>query len=169
MLIKARSSVSSLAVQTQDIEPLHWEEAHGRISGFIVTLLNAICFESAPSATGLLEAITRLCRTSGVAVSDWGETPKAFVPKRWLHRVFPNDQLDRRTYLVCVADQSHLALKTRNVFVKSSYQHSDPRATTPAAILPVRCTFRIKTGAFCGQEATTPARCVLWSRSDHAR
>jgi hypothetical protein len=27
----------------------------------------------------------------------------------------------------------------------------------------------IKTGAFYGQEATMPARCVLWSRSDHAR
>jgi hypothetical protein len=24
-------------------------------------------------------------------------------------------------------------------------------------------------GAFYGQEATMPARCILWSRSDHAR
>ena len=27
----------------------------------------------------------------------------------------------------------------------------------------------IKTGAFYGQEATMPVRCILWSRSDHAR
>ncbi len=66
-------------------------------------------------------------------------------------------------------------------------KRSRPKRPSPSATMPARCTFMVKTGAasrvrqvrletkkkrpcppgaFYGQEATMPARCVLWSRSD---
>ncbi len=79
-LVSARESVLSLAVPTEDAEPQRWAEAHARVSGFIVPLLNAVRFEGAPSAKHQLEAMHRLRRTSGTPSNTWDEAPRAFVP-----------------------------------------------------------------------------------------
>lgn len=151
-LLEAKLRVSDLASIAENEEIEVWEQAHRSISPFLVLLLNTIKFEGTPAMKGLLDAINFVKRTSGTAQSTWGEVPRAFIPRTWLGLIFVNSKaglasktnFKRHHYLVCVAHQLHAALKRGDVFVVRSNHHGDPRATMPA-------------------------RCILWSRSAHAR
>ncbi|WTO41893.1 hypothetical protein OG492_47470 [Streptomyces chartreusis] len=60
------------------------------------------------------------------------EVDDKLVPPAWSKAVYANPDLpqgvmDRDAYVVCVLEQLHPALNTRDVFVSSSHQWSDPR------------------------------------------
>ena len=108
-----------------------WENAHRAVSLFITPLLNTVEFEGPANTKGLLEAIKFLKRTVGTARSNWGEPPRAFIPKAWMSMVFPEGKTAffvRSKYVVCVAHQLQAALKRGDVFVSHSNQYGDPRA-----------------------------------------
>lgn len=127
-LFQAIVKVSDLASEATDEDAEAWMNAANVVARFIVPLLSVIRFEGTPAAAGLLEAIKFLTRSSGKARADWGAIPRAFVPRRWLSLVFPGGELHRPAYIVCVAHLLQQALKRREVFVKRSLRHGDPRA-----------------------------------------
>ena len=127
-LFEAIVKVSDLASEATDEDAEAWMNAANVVTRFIIPLLSVIRFEGTPAAAGLLEAMKFLTRSSGKSRADWGAIPRAFVARRWLSLVFPNGELHRPAYIVCVAHSLQQALKRREVFVKRSLHHGDPRA-----------------------------------------
>jgi TnpA family transposase len=137
-LEQAVLNITELTTPGDDLESQAWKASHAGIARFINGFLETIPFEGQPSAKGLLEAITFAKRIAKVGQSDWGEPPRAFIPKAWLAVIFPSGRkstkkkiddstFNRSAYIVCLAHCLHQALQRGEVYCPKAIKFGDPR------------------------------------------
>ncbi|MBU1919098.1 Tn3 family transposase, partial [bacterium] len=112
---------------TEDFDYLHRiGDNFSQVRRFSPAFLEAIKLKAAPAAKDLLDAveiIKELNATNSRTLPN--KVPTSFVRKRWKNLVFKENAVDRRFYELCVLAELKNALRSGDIWVKSSRQFKD--------------------------------------------
>ncbi len=125
-LAEAIAQIDNLARPHDDQYFKELRAQHNRLR-FMPSLLRATPFAAAPAGKPIMEAIEYVRTVLGEKRRP-GPPPMAFVPANWLPQVRDDSgAVDMTGYRLCLLDRMRAAIRRRDLFVGTSFRHSDPR------------------------------------------
>jgi TnpA family transposase len=127
-LEKALQEIRALTRPFDDVYFCELEKNYRSIRRFLPSLLKYLHFEANPAGKAVTVALDWLNENEPYA-KKIQNAPRDVIKKSWQHHVIQEDgMLNHRAYTFCVLDELHVALKKRDIFVKSGWRYADPRS-----------------------------------------